>query len=239
MSSGSVLLRKLLEQRSVRENELGPGSRISDGSYQDGQSASVVRALPTGGASLSGGGGGGGGGHEHEHEHDETMAMAMAMAMDATVEVCLGPDCSSSGGGAALLEIEDLLDGWQRKNICPRVAVGGCRDHCTIGPNVYIRGQGIADSHHPSVDGPDACRRVVSHVVAVISGGVLNCSAPCDQANAVNRGGSDDISIVSSARLLTRREDGRRWRALRERAARERRLRVRERPSIQENTEGG
>ena len=89
------------------------------------------------------------------------------------------------------------------------------------------------------MDGPDACRRVVSHVVAVISGGVLNCSAPCDQANAVNRGGSDDISIVSSARLLTRREDGRRWRALRERAARERRLRVRERPSIQENTEGG
>ena len=70
MSSGSVLLRKLLEQRSVRENELGPGSRISDGSYQDGQSASVVRALPTGGASLSGGRGGGGGRHQHAHEHE-------------------------------------------------------------------------------------------------------------------------------------------------------------------------
>ena len=26
-----------------------------------------------------------------------------------TIEVCLGPDCSGGGGGAALLEIEDLV----------------------------------------------------------------------------------------------------------------------------------
>ena len=33
-----------------------------------------------------------------------------------TVEVCLGPDCSGGGGGAALLEIEDLVSCREKMN---------------------------------------------------------------------------------------------------------------------------
>ena len=33
-----------------------------------------------------------------------------------TIEVCLGPDCSGGGGGAALLEIEDLVSCREKVN---------------------------------------------------------------------------------------------------------------------------
>ena len=62
---------------------------------------------------------------------------------EVTIEVCMGPDCSGGGGGAALLEIESLvMDGGEKAgngskgNI--RVVGGGCRDYCTMGPNVHL-----------------------------------------------------------------------------------------------------
>ena len=75
------------------------------------------------------------------------------------------------GGGAALLEIEDLV----RQQLCPNkgsnfnsdtiiVQAGGCRDQCTEGPNVRIlssNGGGVDFDFH-KVNSPEACRRVVS-----------------------------------------------------------------------------
>lgn len=100
-----------------------------------------------------------------------------------SIEVCQGPDCSGLGGGAALLEIEELVqevkyqysyqykcnDGGaqdqqssitgiasvvsdmsivgvelglkereDQSNISIKTIVGGCRDFCTVGPNVHI-----------------------------------------------------------------------------------------------------
>jgi len=95
-----------------------------------------------------------------------------------SIEVCQGPDCSGLGGGAALLEIEELvqeykdrnshqnkcnegedqeqksaikgmttavsdmnLDSGERERQCDtsiNTIVGGCRDFCTVGPNVHI-----------------------------------------------------------------------------------------------------
>lgn len=133
-----------------------------------------------------------------------------------TIEVCLGPDCSGSGGGAALLEIEELVSAGAAAHVS--VEPGGCRDFCTVGPNVRVRKAagsdgGGGDVHHSRVDGPEACRDVVASAVGR--------GATAAQASAA--GGASAI--------LRRREDGIRWRSHRERAARERRLRRRERPA--------
>ena len=144
------------------------------------------------------------------------------------IEVCLGPDCAVAGGGAALLEIEDLVTHHQ----CPNnesginngdikiiVQAGGCRDQCTEGPNVRILSNGgVEDSFH-RVNNPEACR---SSVV----GTVLNNN---DDAAICNKGTDDSSGKSSSsndvvARLLQRKEDARRWKAHRERASKERRL---------------
>ena len=143
-----------------------------------------------------------------------------------TIEVCLGPDCSGGGGGAALLEIESLVMGGgggkkagtgSMSNF--RVVGGGCRDHCTMGPNVHIHSESFAaeDSHFTKVNCPEECRRVVRAATGTSTKGT------CDDSTG-KAGNSNDI-----AKILQLREDGRRWRVLRDQAAKERRLRVRER----------
>ena len=78
-----------------------------------------------------------------------------------TIEVCLGPDCSGGGGGAALLEIEDLVSCREKVNHTTStrsatydinkkkvvVVPGGCRDFCTMGPNVHVRNDVEKDIH--------------------------------------------------------------------------------------------
>ena len=141
-----------------------------------------------------------------------------------TIEVCLGPDCSGGGGGAALLEIESLvMDGGEETDTgskCNiRVVGGGCRDYCTMGPNVHLQSNFIAaeDSHFTRVNCPAECRRVVRVATGTSSNGT------CDD-NTGKDGNANDI-----AKILQLREDGQRWRVLREQAAKDRRLRVRER----------
>ena len=139
-----------------------------------------------------------------------------------TVEVCLGPDCSGGGGGAALLEIESLVMGRGEKTgnsskSKVRVVGGGCRDFCTMGPNVHIHSESIAveDSHFTKVNCPAECRRVVHVATGTSSKG---------DDNTGKDGNANNI-----AKILQLREDGRRWRVRRDQAAKERRLRVRER----------
>ena len=140
-----------------------------------------------------------------------------------TIEVCLGPDCSGGGGGAALLEIESLVTSGGEQgtgSMCNiRVVGGGCRDYCTMGPNVHMHSESIAaeNSHFTKVNCPEECRRVVRVATGTVSKGT------CD-ANIGKGGNNDDIG-----KILQLRADGRRWRVLREQAAKERRLRVRER----------
>ena len=125
------------------------------------------------------------------------------------VEVCLGPDCQ---GGATLLEIEELVSSAGTKSPRPRihrevtVCSTGCRDFCTVGPNVYVKSD-LADEHFTRVDGPRACRKVVSSILA-------------DDAS-----GREEV-LSSTQALLKRREDGIRWRRHKERVCREKRLRV-------------
>jgi hypothetical protein len=71
-------------------------------------------------------------------------------------EVCTGPDCSLSGGPAALMEIEELA----MESACRfRVDAGGCRDFCSMGPNIYCDG-----SHFGKIRSPEDCERIAKAV---------------------------------------------------------------------------
>ena len=143
------------------------------------------------------------------------------------IEVCLGPDCSGGGGGAALLEIEELVsyraksctgnnsDDANNKNV--KVVIGGCRDLCTMGPNVYIKTH-ATNKHHSKVKNPEICRDIVTSIYEkndTVSGGTHTTSS--------------HTTTDSVTSLLRRREDSARWQSHKDRAARERRFRVRER----------
>lgn len=144
-----------------------------------------------------------------------------------TIEVCLGPDCSGGGGGAALLEIEELVsyrtksctgnNSDDAKNKNAKVVIGGCRDLCTMGPNVYVKNH-ATNEHHSKVKNPEICRDIVTSIYKkdTVSGGTHNTTASHTTTDSVTS-------------LLRRREDSARWQSHKDRAAKERRLRVRER----------
>ena len=146
------------------------------------------------------------------------------------IEVCLGPDCSGGGGGAALLEIEELVsyraksctgnnsDDAKNKNV--KVVIGGCRDLCTMGPNVHIRNHAnYDDTHYSKVNNPEICRAIVTSIYDEKKDTVSGGTHKTDSHTTTD-------SVTS---LLRRREDSARWQSHKDRAARERRFRVRER----------
>mmetsp|Transcript_25273 Transcript_25273/g.62226 ORF Transcript_25273/g.62226 Transcript_25273/m.62226 type:complete len:175 (+) Transcript_25273:33-557(+) len=72
------------------------------------------------------------------------------------IEICTGPQCSVSGASAALREIEDLAI---EANNGFRIQEEGCRDFCTVGPNVYCSG-----SHFSKVQSPEECERIAQEI---------------------------------------------------------------------------
>lgn len=168
---------------------------------------------------------------------------------ETIIEVCLGPDCSGGGGGAALLEIEELVSCSRGKSVSSSsngnnraastnkkipisVVPGGCTDHCTMGPNVHVISSNSRNDtyHYTKVNNPQACRNVVASLYA--DGKEEEVSAVTETHHVTSKTTSppmatDKNSSVTS--LLKRRDDTIRWRSHKERAARERRLKVRER----------
>ena len=203
MSTGSELLHKLRSQREINSN------------INDCNSTSAVRYVTPLAASTFYKSNGASPLRQNEiHQPSSTTT---------TIEVCLGPDCSGSGGGAALLEIEELVSATFRKN-CVGVSPGGCRDYCTMGPNIYVKQfiagsnittTSIIDEHYSKVNNPEACRSILASLFP--SG---NGSEKVESTN------NNSTSIYS---ILQRREDGIRWRSHKKRAAMEHRLRVRKR----------
>lgn len=104
------------------------------------------------------------------------------------IEICTGPQCSVSGASAARLEIEDLVieadDGF-----C--IQEGGCRDFCTMGPNVYNGG-----THFSKVQSPEECQRIGQEI------GMLS---------------DDSADPIQSAvgKMMRRKANRKRWQLLR------------------------
>ena len=197
MSSGAELLRRLRQQQ--QEKKTTPTSTC-DVNTENDAFASIDNNTTIGARTRT------------------TSSTSCGTITKPTIEVCLGPDCSGLGGGAVLLEIEELVScttsNYEDKDevVGVRVVPGGCRDFCTMGPNVYVK-TSVYDKHYSKVDSPARCRAVVDAIF--------------DQDSS--KPPAIPAAETSTETLLKRRDDGIRWKAHRKRAAKERRLRVRER----------
>jgi (2Fe-2S) ferredoxin len=104
------------------------------------------------------------------------------------IEVCTGPDCSLSGGPAGLWEIEELnLEFGCRFHI----VAGGCRNLCTMGPNVH--GSGV---HFTKVKSAEDVERVAKEIGMFEDDGL-------------------EKKISSVSMMLTKKANRRRWIMLR------------------------
>ena len=79
-----------------------------------------------------------------------------------TIEICQGPDCKGIGGGAALLEIEELVQNIPSHSI--NVQPGGCRNFCSMGPNVHLLERKIIQESFHQVKNVDMCKDIVDMI---------------------------------------------------------------------------
>jgi hypothetical protein len=120
--------------------------------------------------------------------------MEESAKLTVPIEVCTGPNCSA--GGAAILEIEELIleDGTGRFEIVK----GGCRDLCTMGPNVHCQ-----STHFPRIKSPEDC-----HQFAVQAG--MQVSPPSERSVD----GLVKFSTVGS--MMLKKANRLRWKVLRD-----------------------
>ena len=163
---------------------------------------------------------------------EESPLPAQDAPTSTFIEICQGPDCGGLGGGAALLEIEELVCEHSHKNNDgvkkPVLVVGGCRDFCTVGPNVYIGSktktshgeQLLHHEHLDHVDNPSRCADVVDALYKVGGGErafnlVGTVALPhTPSTNAYTGVPKESNSLVS--RMAQRRSERLRWEALRQ-----------------------
>ncbi|CAB9516921.1 expressed unknown protein [Seminavis robusta] len=121
------------------------------------------------------------------------------------LEVCQGPDCFGSGGGAVLLELEELA---QETLVASSETVGivrgGCRNNCTMGPNVYYWND---EQHFTKVKGPAECAHVVQQ---------LQQSQQSLFDGAAGAGPSSTPSMAT--KMMLRRAERQRWQCWRDMA---------------------
>jgi hypothetical protein len=210
MASGQALLQQLQARRLQAKASNSNGNGIID--IDSGNKRSVaIRSADT--------------------DTDTSTHPAQAATTDTFIEICQGPDCSGLGGGAALLEIEELVCEHSSNSNCankPVLVMGGCRDFCTVGPNVYIGSRiktnaihGNQLSHHEHldhVDSPSRCADVVDALYQVGGGGavgtvtgVATLPPPPTPTNNIPK---ESNSLVS--RMAQRRSERLRWEALRQ-----------------------
>ena len=137
-----------------------------------------------------------------------------------SIEVCRGPDCTGLGGGAALLEIEELVREHrsQTGKESIKVVVGGCRDFCSVGPNVHIHAQKPNQSgkkrktnllleSFQGVNDASSCSRVLESLIAYKSpSDDLTKSPPRESSSTIDRHRS----------MMARKAERQRWEALKD-----------------------
>lgn len=110
------------------------------------------------------------------------------------VEICTGPNCSA--GGAAILEIEELIleDGTGRFEIVK----GGCRDLCSMGPNIHCK-----STHFSRIKSPEDCLQFAVQVGMRVS--------------LATKSGYDGVETSSTfGSMMLKKADRLRWKILRD-----------------------
>lgn len=136
---------------------------------------------------------------------NSVQAVPLECGRRARVVVCSGVDCMGLGGGAALLEIEELCAEVSSSSGPTHVeAVSGvCTLQCANAPNVNVHdlssdGRSLAVSNHLRVDSAGRCAEVLAAAAA---------SPP---------GVRSDVIEVGGGGIMMKRAAGLRWNALRQ-----------------------
>lgn len=141
------------------------------------------------------------------------------------VEVCQGPDCTGLGGGGAILEIEELIQenkwnvhehGAASRHIC--IVEGGCRDFCTVGPNVHMksRKKGIMESFD-QVNDVNRCDAVVQNILELANTSTNSFGTSTMSTLNIGSGSGEERQSISISQSMMARRSGRlRWQGLRE-----------------------
>lgn len=209
MSSGADLLRKLQERRRRQANTCSydSSSECASSGTKMRETTIIAAAVPPPLIPSS-----------------QTQPVFVA-AVVVVITVCTGSNCGATGGGtsvgssdsggcgsggcscgtsATLLEIEELVQETSNKMII-FVESGGCTDHCTMGPNVFVRTTTMKQKtkttrhhHFTKVNSALAYADVVHYAA---------------EAAIV---GPSSLSSASAHSIMLRRADGLRWKALRQ-----------------------
>jgi Tfp pilus assembly protein PilX len=163
-----------------------------------------------------------------------------------SIEVCHGPDCTGLGGGVAELEIEELVREHEHEHHGTdhriRVVAGGCRNFCSVGPNVHVlvrkkqkqkqkRGKKKRTTttttmleSFQTVKDASSCNRVVNNAIAysyASSSSLSSFDGPADGGNPDNE--PPIASSLSSSMnrdchrsMVARRAERTRWEALKD-----------------------
>jgi hypothetical protein len=187
---------------------------------------------------VNGNGNGGGGGVAPPPSGENCPS---SLCSTCSIEVCQGPDCTGLGGGAAILEIEELVrehhfQSQQLQNHSPsgaiEVVAGGCRDFCSVGPNTHVlRGQyqsrrkrtrtinTLLDSFS-NVKDASSCDKVVRAAIARASNEVPagTPTAAFEGTISTHKPSSSSSSSTKERHLsmVARRAERTRWEALKD-----------------------
>jgi len=117
------------------------------------------------------------------------------------LEVCQGPDCFGGGGGAAILEMEELLQEYEA-NCKVELVRGGCRNFCTMGPNVHYSSSEMPQQHFTKVQTVEDCSAIIHQLV-------------------VSVGAEDDVKATTARepiaiRMMRKKAERQRWEFLRQ-----------------------
>ena len=188
------------------------------------------------------------------------------------LEVCHGPDCFGSGGGAAMIEIEELVQEYQQQQqrdaeknyeegddaldeevgregreessredvLVVKVVKGGCRNFCSMGPNVHVssstcrrnrsRSRSSSSSstteamskslppsassrHFTKVSNVKECQLVVQSIIAD-----YDCYGHDDGDNNNGYDGENSTTTNIARRMMIQKSERKRWEFLREMA---------------------
>ncbi len=135
------------------------------------------------------------------------------------IEVCQGPDCTGLGGGAAILEIEELVREHRYQNGEKTISVvaGGCRDFCSVGPNVHVhvrkkgkRKTNLLLESFQGVNDASNCNRVFDSVIC-------HKSSSNNDSTVMQKSSLAPSSTADRHRsMMARRAERQRWEALKD-----------------------
>ena len=158
----------------------------------------------------------------HAVRAEVSAADAPIMTPMTKIEVCQGNDCYGSGGGAVLLELEELVSEYEYQqhqqqrpsnpDTKPEFSVlrGGCRNFCSMGPNVHVH------VHQPSCTASASSSSSHHHEHFSQTAGIAECHTLSETVGLLPNEPTKTKSGGALQNMLLKRAHRLRWELLRD-----------------------